>query len=53
MTPEERKKVNPKVVIFAGKAAPGYYIAKLTIRLIVNAAKVLSDEIIIALSDSV
>lgn len=23
MTPEERKKVNPKVVFFAGKAAPG------------------------------
>lgn len=23
MTPEERKKVNPKVVLFAGKAAPG------------------------------
>ena len=44
MTPEERKKVNPKVVIFAGKAAPGYYIAKLTIRLIVNAAKVLNAD---------
>jgi len=23
MTPEERKKVNPRVVFFAGKAAPG------------------------------
>ena len=23
MTPEQRKKVNPKVVFFAGKAAPG------------------------------
>jgi len=42
MTPEERKKVNPRVVFFAGKAAPGYYIAKLTIRLIVNAARVLN-----------
>ncbi|EIM84344.1 glycosyltransferase family 35 protein [Stereum hirsutum FP-91666 SS1] len=39
MTPEERKKVVKKVVFFAGKAAPGYYIAKLTIRLIVNVAK--------------
>lgn len=29
MSPEERKKVNKKVVFFAGKAAPGYYVAKL------------------------
>ncbi|THG96476.1 hypothetical protein EW026_g5363 [Hermanssonia centrifuga] len=42
MTPAERKKVNPKVVFFAGKAAPGYYIAKLTIRLIVNVARVIN-----------
>lgn len=27
--------------IFAGKAAPGYYIAKLVIRLIVNVAKII------------
>ncbi|KAH8077380.1 glycogen phosphorylase [Cristinia sonorae] len=44
MTPEERKKVNPKVVFFAGKAAPGYYIAKLTIRLIVNAARIINED---------
>ncbi|EKM52475.1 glycosyltransferase family 35 protein [Phanerochaete carnosa HHB-10118-sp] len=44
MTPEERKKVNPKVVFFAGKAAPGYYIAKLTIRLIVNVARVINAD---------
>ncbi|KAI8992832.1 glycogen phosphorylase [Trametes punicea] len=44
MTPAERKKVNPKVVFFAGKAAPGYYIAKLTIRLIVNVARVINQD---------
>ncbi|KAI0641026.1 glycogen phosphorylase [Trametes meyenii] len=44
MTPEERKKVNPKVVFFAGKAAPGYYIAKLTIRLIVNVARIINQD---------
>jgi len=44
MTPEERKKVNKRVVIFAGKAAPGYYIAKLTIRLIVNVARIINAD---------
>ncbi|KAL0952886.1 hypothetical protein HGRIS_007105 [Hohenbuehelia grisea] len=44
MTPEERKKTNPRVVFFAGKAAPAYYIAKLTIRLIVNVARVINDD---------
>ncbi|KAK2460410.1 hypothetical protein APHAL10511_007575 [Amanita phalloides] len=44
MLPEERKKVNKKVVFFAGKAAPGYYIAKLTIRLIVNVARVINAD---------
>lgn len=44
MTPAERKKVNPRVVFFAAKAAPGYYIAKLTIRLIVNAARVMNSD---------
>ena len=38
MTPEQRKKVNPKVVFFAGKAAPGYYIAKLVRRFLLKLA---------------
>lgn len=39
-TPEARQKMTPWTFIFAGKAAPGYYIAKLVIRLIVNVGKV-------------
>lgn len=44
LSPEERKKANPRVVFFAGKAAPAYYIAKLTIRLIVNVARVVNAD---------
>jgi len=44
LSPEERKKVVKKVVFFAGKAAPGYYIAKLTIRLVVNVARVINAD---------
>lgn len=44
MTPKERKTVTPRNVFFAGKAAPGYYIAKLTIRLIVNVARVVNSD---------
>ncbi|KAJ6629923.1 glycogen phosphorylase [Mycena sp. CBHHK59/15] len=40
----EKKKVNPRVVFFAGKAAPAYYIAKLTIRLIVNVARIINAD---------
>ncbi|OAX33645.1 UDP-Glycosyltransferase/glycogen phosphorylase [Rhizopogon vinicolor AM-OR11-026] len=41
---EPPKKVIPRNVFFAGKAAPGYYIAKLTIHLIVNVARVLNAD---------
>ncbi|KAF8601979.1 glycosyltransferase family 35 protein [Ceratobasidium sp. AG-I] len=44
MKPEERKKQQSRTNIFGGKAAPGYYMAKLTIRLIVNVAKVVNSD---------
>ncbi|KAG0696743.1 carbohydrate phosphorylase-domain-containing protein [Suillus ampliporus] len=44
MTPEERKKLTPRNVFFAGKAAPGYYITKPTICLIVNVAHVVNAD---------
>ena len=43
-TPEERKNMQPWTMIFAGKAAPGYYIAKLVIRLIVNVGKTVNND---------
>ncbi|GLB44296.1 putative phosphorylase is an important allosteric enzyme in carbohydrate metabolism [Lyophyllum shimeji] len=39
-----RTKVVNRVVFFAGKAAPAYYIAKLTIRLIVNVARIINAD---------
>ncbi|KAF8903189.1 glycogen phosphorylase [Mucidula mucida] len=44
MSPKDRKRINPRVVFFAGKAAPAYFIAKLTIRLIVNVARVINAD---------
>jgi len=45
MTEDERSDVVPRVVIFGGKAAPGYYIAKLVIKLINAVARKINDDV--------
>lgn len=44
MTSEERAKVVPRTVIFGGKAAPGYYMAKLIIKLICSVGDVVNKD---------
>ena len=44
LSAEERKDVTPRVVIFGGKSAPGYYIAKMVIKLITTVAEVVNND---------
>jgi starch phosphorylase len=44
MSPEERKKVQPRVSIFGGKAAPGYWMAKTVIHLVNQVGKVVNAD---------
>ncbi|KAI1304575.1 glycosyltransferase family 35 protein [Xylaria venustula] len=44
MSPEERKKQQPRVSIFGGKAAPGYWMAKQIIHLINNVGSLVNKD---------
>ena len=44
MSPEERKKLAPRVSIFGGKAAPGYWMAKTVIHLVCSVGEVVNHD---------
>ncbi|KAF4533869.1 Glycogen phosphorylase [Lasiodiplodia theobromae] len=44
MSPEQREKLQPRVSIFGGKAAPGYWMAKTVIHLICQVGKVVNSD---------
>lgn len=44
MSPEERKKLAPRVSIFGGKAAPGYWMAKTIIHLVCAVGEVVNKD---------
>ncbi|KAF2004727.1 glycosyltransferase family 35 protein [Amniculicola lignicola CBS 123094] len=44
MSAEEKKKVQPRVSIFGGKAAPGYWMAKTVIHLVNQVGKVVNND---------